>query len=844
MCGIVSLVYKDESKNMGQEAAELLKRLEYRGYDSTGASFIDKDRNIVVVKRVGSPTKVCRDLNIPGYSGQRFIGQVRWATYGAVTDTNSQPHHVRCKVEMVGAHNGNISNTDSLKQSLTARGHLVKSDNDGEIIVHLVEEYYAANSGTGAEAADAREAVLAEAKQRWQDAAAGGKLGGVHAPAGPLDDRNFLIIDAIRKAEAEAEGSYAAAVADPQVPGCFAMKSGSSLYAGIGEDSNGRFVVVSSDLTSVLTKTRLLIPLVEGQGLWYCEDRYVLFPLHGELRFSSPDPKRSRLDVSDISLDPKYKYFMEQEIYSSPANADEIARFYFDDPAQQPLAPLFASVAELPAMLDEGSAASACADDRAFAAAIAAVLDRPGFAALYAAAGKDNACTALINGRQPADFRSSEAQLLLQADRLLPGRRLELALLDLAYIWRKRTEIKTAFGQWTGYLRTAKEKRGRVYFLASGTSYHAALTASYFFGDLAGLPVYPCNPGLMRSAYLNGLGADDLVIAISQSGETKDLVDILQEIAERSPALKRLSLVNNENSRIPQELSDLYLPLLCGPETAVAATKSFINQLLILYIMAAGFVMDAGQLRGRIAEIRDAMQACLQSVPAALGAVAEDLFMKPSLHLLGTGLIGLAKEGALKIREVVLNHSEGYDTAEFKHGPNTILGKNTLFSFTELERGLDWLLDALRSGRLTLDAAGRSGDLLAARPELAESLFSDYPLVFVCPPEERDTKITISQIHTHKIRGAQIVLFAEPDRELKLAAEGKPAGNEGYKATVVELPRTGDRHTFVFTATIALQLLALRMSERKMAWLDAHGIADHGVHPDVPKNVSKSITVD
>ncbi|MBN2875648.1 MAG: hypothetical protein JXM71_11180, partial [Spirochaetales bacterium] len=114
MCGIVSLVYKDETKNMGHEASELLRRLEYRGYDSTGASFIDKDRNIVLVKKVGAPSVVTVEMKIPSYSGQRFIGQVRWATYGAVSDVNSQPHHVRCKVEMVGAHNGNISNTDSL----------------------------------------------------------------------------------------------------------------------------------------------------------------------------------------------------------------------------------------------------------------------------------------------------------------------------------------------------------------------------------------------------------------------------------------------------------------------------------------------------------------------------------------------------------------------------------------------------------------------------------------------------------------------------------------------------------------------------------------------------------
>ena len=69
MCGIVSLIYKDEAENMGQEATDLLKRLEYRGYDSTGASFIDRDRKILVLKRVGAPSKVTGQLGIPKSKG-------------------------------------------------------------------------------------------------------------------------------------------------------------------------------------------------------------------------------------------------------------------------------------------------------------------------------------------------------------------------------------------------------------------------------------------------------------------------------------------------------------------------------------------------------------------------------------------------------------------------------------------------------------------------------------------------------------------------------------------------------------------------------------------------------
>ncbi|HPB66807.1 MAG TPA: hypothetical protein PLW80_09595, partial [Spirochaetales bacterium] len=114
----------------------------------------------------------------------------------------------------------------------------------------------------------------------------------------------------------------------------------------------------------------------------------------------------------------------------------------------------------------------------------------------------------------------------------------------------------------------------------------------------------------------------------------------------------------------------------------------------------------------------------------------------------------------------------------------------------------------------------------------------------VCPPDARDARITISQIHTHKIRGADIVLFAEKHPELDLAVKGVPSGRDDYRSAYVEIPASGDRYLFVFAATVALQYLAFRMSVLKMEYLDRLGVRDHGVHPDAPKNVSKSITVD
>jgi glucosamine 6-phosphate synthetase-like amidotransferase/phosphosugar isomerase protein len=798
---------------MGQEASGLLRRLEYRGYDSTGAAFIRNDREILLLKRVGAPSRVVPALGIDRQPGQRFIGQVRWATYGAVTDTNSQPHHVRCHRELVGAHNGNISNTDALKTLLAARGHQVVSDNDGEMITHLAEGHYAAGLRDP-------EPVLAECRRAW--------TGGL--PAVP--DGALLLMDAARKAGREAVGSYAAAFADPQVPGVVAVKSGSSLYAGIGADGFGPFVVVSSDLTSVLARTRMLIPLLEGEGIYFTEREYVVFSLGGERTFSTPRPRRSRLNVRDTALRPPFTHFMAQEIASSPDNLDQILRYYFEAAETRALFGRFQA---------DGDRA------RELLGRVAALAEAPDAANLvqgFRDLRRDPACRALEAEARPFahllrdGFLSDERPLLEDLVRLDPGAADAAALVDLLLVWKKQGEVAATLREFLDILRAARKARGHIYLVASGTSYHAALTAANFFNSLAVIQVYPSTPGPFRAAWLAGLGPGDVLVGISQSGETKDLVDVFQEVQQRFPGVRRIALVNNENSRIPQELSECYLPILCGPEIAVAATKSFISQLAVLYLLAASFSLPAPEIKANLVRARELILETLARCEPALEAVARRLCLAPSLHILGTGQIGLAREGALKVREVVLNHAEGYDAAEFKHGPNTILGKNTLFSIQDLAE----LLDAYEAGRRTPFPGGLA--VLKARPDLVEGRFGNYPLVFLCAPDEHDRRITISQMHTHKIRGADLVLIAEPHPDLAAAAEGRPTGNEKYWSQRIDLPPSGDPSLFAFAAAVALQRLAFRLSVLKAEYLDELGVLDHGVHPDTPKNVSKSITVD
>lgn len=847
MCGVVGIVYGKQCERLGQVGSFLLKKLEYRGYDSTGAAFFRKNGAVTLKKKVGSPSRVIDELDLEKLSGCKFIGQVRWATYGAVTDENAQPHEVSCRTRLVGAHNGNISNCDSLKEFLIDARHRIASDNDGEMLVHLVEHFY--------------HEQLALRRR--------------HTAAGRVDD----LLQAIRRANRKIIGSYAACVTAPGIQGLFAMKAGSSLYAGKGSDEDGDFILVSSDLTSVLAKTRFLIPLVEGQGIYFSADEYFVFSL-ADGRRSVPGLKRSKLNIVDITLQPKYHFFMEQEIASTSANLDVMRCYYFTQDWQAPYFSLFESrVGDCKEIVVELLKLYAIFDRRRLKEAFLRIAAGAAFSAIARQIGVLRS-QAQAN-EEPAFFSSDEAQLLRELREFGAEHDLALFTLDLIVIWKKKRKVIRYRDRAMSLFRESSMNGGRVFFIGSGTSYHAALIAGYFFNNLTSLAIVPCNPDLFRSVFMNSLRPGDVLVAITQSGETKDLVDILNQTREKfSKAVGIIAVVNNENSTIPQEKADFFLPLLCGPEIAVAATKSFSAQLALFFLLAAGLDTKAPSPAQKLENLRHLVEYTLQTCEEDVTAVMLQFFLKPSLHILGTSLIGLAREGALKIREVVLNHTEGYDAAEFKHGPNTILGKNTLYSFMDMENLLADMAEFCRdlvSGRVRTGAdqsaerflnrvrdfkfsdmaaelMGHGGDGEgAADRELsrrfhaqvnAEKYFSNYPLIFVCPPAERDIRITISQIHTHKIRGADVVLIAEENADLAKALEGKPAGLENYFCRYIKIPASGDRNFFVFQAAVVLQLLALKMSVAKMKYLNRARIENHGVHPDVPKNVSKSITVD
>lgn len=887
MCGVVGVVYENYRSDLGRIAAELLKTLEYRGYDSTGAAIQGYGDTWIQKKGVGAPSLMVHSLGIVDLPGQIMAGQVRWATFGAVTEANSQPHSVHCKVSMYGAHNGNVTNCDALKLWLTDEGHRVLSDNDGEMVVHTVEHYFARELALLQEGPPSHEAV----------------------PTRDPAVRRAAMRRALVAAAARLEGSFAAVVVDPISRCLWAIKQGSSLYFGIGRDDiGGRFAVASSDLSSVLKLTRVVVPMREGEFAEYDATGYQLYAIANKPAAAGEGarkagealertPVRSRLRAKDTALVPPFKTFMDQEISAQEDTCRAVIRLFSGgSAAAQTLGAWLHASAQRATLLHHLELLRDQYADEAIAREFHTLVDTP-------------AMSGLLADLTPADRPSPEslaperiAERLCSSEMgfftdLLPmardeNDRLAVLALDAWLEHDEAREFSESVRRFSEACQSAVAQGGRLFCVCCGSSYNAARAAALFFNELAHVDLVPLLPGEFRERVSKTLRDGDLFIAVSQSGETKDLIDVMNDTIASGKKITRIGIVNNVNSTLAIEKSEVVIPLRCGPEIAVPATKSFINQLAVFYCLALDLAerhvallseqqenawrADLALRRDKLAQLPLLIRETVEATQVEVEEAAQLLALRPSIHLLAIRLTALAREGALKIREVVLNHAEGFEGSEFKHGPNTILGFNTVLGPSQLDALLlrlgqmatQLLKDASKAGlgadsgpRLVqaltdavLSASTSAFSLSPAekalfdrvmdRDELFRQLHTDYPLLYLTGPDERDVNLAVSQINTHKIRGACTVVIAEDHPALRGAASKAPVDNPAYRHVYIPLPRTDDALMVTFSATVVLQRLALRMSLLKMEYLDRLGIADHGVHPDVPKNVSKSITVD
>ena len=269
-----------------------------------------------------------------------------------------------------------------------------------------------------------------------------------------------------------------------------------------------------------------------------------------------------------------------------------------------------------------------------------------------------------------------------------------------------------------------KMKKARhLYFVACGTSYHAAIIGSVYFARLAGRPAIPVLAPQFIAQYAPAVGYEDVGVFVSQSGETKDVLNALETAESRGMAA--YGLANVIGSTLTKATS-FCLPLCCGYEISVPATKTFTNQVITFLYLAYRM---AGRDTHELESIPELMEATMDAVAGQVEAIAKDINIWNDMYCLGYGATyPIALEGALKLKEITYAHCEGMLSTEFKHGP----------------------LSAVSKG---------------------------FPILFVAGPE--DVPLIISGVNEVKVRGARTIVIAEDDPRLRANA-----------ADVIALPKS------------------------------------------------------
>lgn len=334
----------------------------------------------------------------------------------------------------------------------------------------------------------------------------------------------------------------------------------------------------------------------------------------------------------------------------------------------------------------------------------------------------------------------------------------------------------------------------RVYFVACGTSAHAAMTGRYWIEQLARLPAVVEVGSEVRNRN-PVLGPRDLVIAISQSGETLDTLAAVK--TAKAAGAHVLAVVNVIDSAIARSSSGAFYTH-AGPEIGVASTKCFTTQLVAVLLLA----VYLGRRRGVLSEAegRRVLEA-LTRVPTQMRELLDSAewlrqlgkkYMR-SQHMLFLGrgtAYPVALEGALKLKEISYIHAEGYAAGEMKHGPIALIDE-------------------------------------------------DMPVVVLCPRDTHYDK-TFSNMQEVKAReGRLIVLCTRGDEDVRrlLSDHGSSSSRAAHVGAsdsefdIIEIPEA-EAEVLPLLEVVPLQLLAYYVADLK------------GTDVDQPRNLAKTVTVE
>jgi glutamine---fructose-6-phosphate transaminase (isomerizing) len=280
----------------------------------------------------------------------------------------------------------------------------------------------------------------------------------------------------------------------------------------------------------------------------------------------------------------------------------------------------------------------------------------------------------------------------------------------------------------------------KLIIAASGSSRHAGLAGEIMVEDLSGVAVDVeyASEYCYRSTHTS---VDPVVTVITQSGETADTIAAQREALTRG--LKTIAISNMPNTTIPRE-AGAALITGAGPEISVPATKSFTAQVTILYLMALFFARKRGRMTTEVA--RTDLQ-CLLRIPEQVERelshwdelaeeYASEHFKAEKFLYLGRGVhYAIAREGALKLKEISYAHAEGYPAGELKHGPNALVDEKlpVVVLATVDRHDPDSILRYRRTLEVLKEVRSRKGPLVTVATEGDKEVASIADQVFYVP---------------------------------------------------------------------------------------------------------------
>ena len=283
----------------------------------------------------------------------------------------------------------------------------------------------------------------------------------------------------------------------------------------------------------------------------------------------------------------------------------------------------------------------------------------------------------------------------------------------------------------------------KIYIVACGTAMHAGLASKTLFEHLCKIPVEVDLASEFR--YRNPLiNKNTLAIFISQSGETADTIQALK--LAKSKGATTLAVSNVIGSSITRE-ADLYIYTHAGPEIAVASTKAYTSQVVLLNILALYFaeILETGdkklitELKNELLELPNKIDELLKNKEEILN-IAKNIYTENDAFFLGRGIdYPVAMEGSLKLKEITYIHSEAYSAGELKHGPIALIDEgfpviSIITDETLAEKTISNIQEVISRGAKTIvvtnQTINKSFDYVVEIPEINKYL---SPIISIIP---------------------------------------------------------------------------------------------------------------